>query len=236
MLGETGLEEAMVSQAAWIRSLTATYIRPWDVRTGGGIGGLFGAPLGREEGVLPWSRAQQAAFLITAGLKLRNAIASIQYPWTEALRKARVQEELLEEERDSAFYGPQTLLNTDQGVRGFLFATNHLCYVKARELDLWGWVTNEDAGAADKEAVSEALASLESHESSRFLEAIAHSLAEYDWRTSAAPGLTDEQKTLKAAFRGSGGYRELRMQLFRHLAQAEGAVGEAAAAVLERVQ
>ncbi len=65
MLGESGLREVMVSQAAWIRALTATYVRSWESR-GASIGGLYGAPVGGQQGVLPWSRAQQAAFLIAA--------------------------------------------------------------------------------------------------------------------------------------------------------------------------
>lgn len=234
MLGESGLREVMVSQAAWIRALMATYVRSWESR-GASIGGLFGAPIGGQQGVLPWSRAQQAAFLIAAGRRMREAVDETKLPWAEALRRRDAQETLFEGERDPAFYGPQTLLNQDQGIRGLLYATNHLCYVKAADLDLMDWVTNEDAGAADEQAVSDALASLEQHPSYEFLGAVAHAMAEYDWRTSAAPGLSDDQRTLKAAFRGAGGYRELRMQLFRHLSGQPGVVGEAAGDVLGRV-
>lgn len=240
MLGESGLREAMVSQAAWIRALTATYVRPWESRAS--IGGLYGAPVGGQQGVLPWSRAQQAAFLIAAGRRMRDAVAEADLPWTKALRRRDTQEvQLFEEEegsaeeKDAAFYGSQTLLNQDQGIRGLLYATNHLCYVTAADLGLGDWVTNEDAGAADEQAVSDALASLEQHPSYEFLGEVARGLAGYDWRTSAAPGLSDDQRTLKAAFRGAGGYRELRVQLFGHLARQPGAVGEAATNVLERI-
>jgi len=63
MLGEPGLTDAMVSQAAWIRSLMATFVKLWEGR-GVSIGGLFGARLGNHREALPWSRAQQAALLI----------------------------------------------------------------------------------------------------------------------------------------------------------------------------
>ena len=238
MLGESGLRKPMVSQAAWIRSLIATYVKSWEGR-GVSIGGLYGAPLGEEERVLPWSRAEQAAFLILAGRKLVNAIVDTDYPWAQALRES-TQKELLESDKDPAFYGRQTLLSTDQGVRGFLFATNHLCYVRADKLNLKEWVpdkeTDGDESAADKQAVSEALENLEQQPVASFLEDIAHGLAKYDWRTSAAPGLSEDERTFKAAFRGAGGYRELRTQLFRQLAEEAGEVGKAARDVLDRVR
>jgi hypothetical protein len=234
MLGESGLREVMVSQASWIKALMATYVRSWESRRAS-VGGLFGAPVGGQQRVLPWSRAQQAAFLIAVGRHMRDVVDETELPWTKALRGHDAQEGLFEDKRDLAFYGPQTLLNQDQGIRGLLYASNHLCYVKAMELDLAGWVTDEDAGAADEQAVSDALESLMQHPSYEFLGAVAHGMAQYDWRTSAAPGLSDDQRTLKAAFRGAGGYRELRMQLFRHLTTQPGVVGEAAGEVLERV-
>ncbi len=173
---------------------------------------------------------------------MRDAVAEADLPWTKALRRRDTQEvQLFEEEeesaekKDAAFYGSQTLLNQDQGIRGLLYATNHLCYVKAVDLGLGDWVTNEDAGADDEQAVSDAPASLKQHPSYEFLGAVSRGMADYDWRTSAAPGLSDDERTLKAAFRGAGGYRELRMQLFRHLSRQPGEVGEAATNMLERI-
>ena len=57
-------------------------------------------------------------------------------------------------------------------------------------------------------------------------------VATYDWRTSAAPNLKDDERTLKAAFRGSGGYKELRLQLLRHLANQKGDIGNRSKDVL----
>jgi DGQHR domain-containing protein len=230
MLGETGLKEAMVSQAAWIRSLMATYVKASEGKRVT-IGGLFGAPVGSSEEALPWSRAQQAAFLILMGQKIRNAINNCREPWAEALRHAQ-QSSLFEDEHDRAFASPYTLLNTDQGIRGILYVTNDLCYIRTQEFDLESWTTDEDAGAVDEKAVSQALKSLGTQRVARFLDDIANSLAKYDWRTSSAPGLAEEERTLKAAFRGSGGYRELRRQLLRHLAHETGRIGEAAKEVL----
>ncbi|QNG87495.1 hypothetical protein IMCGPPIG_00448 [Stenotrophomonas maltophilia] len=56
--------EGHVSNAAFIRTLMATFIRRWG--TDQRIGGLFGSIKGSgEDRVLPWTRAQQAALLIT---------------------------------------------------------------------------------------------------------------------------------------------------------------------------
>jgi hypothetical protein len=58
---------------------------------------------------------------------------------------------------------------------------------------------------------------------------IATALASFDGRTSSAEGLDRQQKQLKAAFRGSGGYSELRYSLLRHIVDnASGEVSDAA--------
>jgi DGQHR domain-containing protein len=59
MLGERQIP--WVSQSAWIKSLMATFVRPWQGR-GSNMGGLFGSRLSNDDEVLGWNRAQQAAF------------------------------------------------------------------------------------------------------------------------------------------------------------------------------
>lgn len=230
MLGETG-ERKMVTQASWIRSLMATYIRHWEgskIR----VGGLFGAPIGSHDQTLPWARAQQAAFLITLGRFLKEAVKKTTGDWAADLRKT--QADLLQTD-DPAFAGPNTLINTDQGIRGFLYVTNDLCYVNAENLKLSSWVTSDDAAAADAAAVSDAMKSLSLHPVAKFLKAIAERLAEFDWRTSSTPGLSEDERVRKAALRGAGGYKELRLYLLRHLAKAEGSVGESAKTVMKAI-
>src|SRR3546814_15464246 len=58
-------------------------------------------------------------------------------------------------------------------------------------------------------------------------------LSTYDWRTSTGEGLTEDERVRKLAFRGSGGYKELRRQLLNVLSEAEGAVGQSARAVIK---
>jgi DGQHR domain-containing protein len=231
MLGEPGLRWKMVSQAAWIRSLMATFVRSWEGRRAS-IGGLFGAPIGADQEMLPWSRAEQAAFLILVWQQVADAVRNCRLAWAESLRM--IEDEEGELGQDPAFAGPRTLLNTDQGVRGVLYVTNDLCYIRCEDLALMGWGSIEDAAASDETAVTRALDSLkEQSHIVKFLQWIAASLAKYDWRTASAPGLSEDEKTLKLAFRGSGGYKELRRQLLRHLSDESNTIGITAEAVLE---
>ena len=182
---------------------------------------------------MPWSGAQQAAFLIKMGREVASAVYEHAEHWADVLREDSEWEEGFDE--DPAFYGPDTLINTDQGVRGLLSVTNDLCFVKADELDLFSWVSNSSAGAGDVEAVSEALDELETEEVGKFLANIAVELATFDWRTASAPKLTEEERTIKLTFRGSGGYREIRHRLLRHLSNGYGDVCDAADEVLARL-
>ena len=224
MLGERGLKR-MVRQAAWIRSLMATYVKS---TRGTRIGGLFGGRPDRD--VLPWNGAQQAAFLILMGQKLRDEVAESDWSWAESLREEVGDHE---EEEDPAFYGSNSLLNTDQGIRGLLFITNDLCYVLADGLELEEWFSFVSSGADDQDAVNEAIDSLHKHSVAYFLQELSSKLATFDWRTSAAPGLSEDERVLKTAYRGSSGYRVLRRQLLAHLLKGNGRVAVASKEVYE---
>ena len=215
MLGESGLKR-MVRQAAWIRSLMATYVKSGH---GTRIGGLFGGRPGKE--VLGWNGAQQAAFLILMGQKMRDAVIESDDDWAKVLRRASG---FFEDGNDPAFYGTNTLLNTDQGIRGLLFVTNDLCYLLARELELEEWYSYSSSGADDEDAVNEELEELEEYPVAKFLEELSSELVEFDWRTSGAPGLSEQERVLKTSYRGGSGYRELRRQLLGHLRMGTGRV------------
>jgi hypothetical protein len=136
---------------------------------------------------------------------------------------------------DGAFYGIDSLINSDPGVRGILYVTNDLVFVRADELSLAAWEVEPDVRASDQEAVTRALNSLGEQPVSRFLSAIAARLSRFDWRSSNVPGLTQSERLRKLALRGSGGYRELRSQLLQHLADTDGPVSTAATEVIERL-
>lgn len=244
MLGETSKQRLssvpMVTQAAWIRSLMASFIKQWE-GTGTRIGGLFGAPVNQDRTTLPWSRPMQAAFLIVAGREFQKAVAASRSTWAKSLR-AKGAGDLFEDDSDPAFYGSNSLIATDQGVRGFLSVVNDLCFVMSDDLDLpeWSWeAVNGTARKASKQSAIEeqqvglAISSLQGTEIEGFLVTVSAGLATYDWRTSSTPGLTNEERLRQAVFRGSSGYKELRRSLVLHLAQARGDVGQAAKRVAD---
>jgi hypothetical protein len=225
MLGEK--KSPWVTQSAWIKSLMATFVKKW----GGSRsdpGGLFGSRMAEGQEVLGWSRAQQAAFLIFAWDQLRLAIKKSKSLWAEKLRIAAIKPDEPRPSDDPAFYGSYTLLVTDQGVRGFLHAVNDLCFVWATRLELRSWQVQQQRSASDSNAVSLALETLRKHPVADFLKDVAQDLADFDWRTSGTPGLTEEERSAKLVYRGSSGYKELRSHLIRKLQAASGPVAEAA--------
>lgn len=232
MLGESGAAEPMVSQAAWIRSLLATYVKQWEGH-GTTIGGLFGAPLGSDLLALPWSRAQQAAFLILVGQEMRRAVSQSKAVWAQDLRNT-TDRNLFDDEPDTAFYGPHSLLSTDQGIRGLLHITNDLCFVEADTLKLDKWLPERaQSSATDHEVVERELASLRKQPAARLLRAIANAACTYDWRRPSAPSLGEEARLRQMVFKGSGGYRELRRQLLTHLTKGPHEVARPAGVVLK---
>ncbi len=235
MLGETkgarSDKRQMVTQAAWIRSLTSTFVRSFEGRAVK-VGGIFGAPTGKENLVIPWNRAQQAAFLIYCWEQVRLSVAQRKTGWARALREAEKGPEE-SADMDPAFAGPLSLLTTDQGVRGVHYAFNDLCCVRADSLKLAAWRSANQAAATDQEAVNVELKAIGSRTFAPFVQSIAKSLGEFDWRTSAAPGLSDEERRAKSALRGGTGYRLLREDLLRHLRGSGGDIRTAASTVMK---
>lgn len=225
MLGEQG--RTQVSQAAWVRSLMATFVKSWEGKRIS-IGGLFGTPVGSNKTVLPWDRAQQAAFLIMIWHELRDAIRNVNAPWARSLRD---NDEIPKD--DPAFYGRYALLSTDQGVRGVLALANDFFFMQSDDLHLKDWAPppNVESAATDADRVKAHLKTLAGHPSTVYWREVASALARYDWRTSSFPGLSRPEQTTKAALRGAGGYRELRLQLLEHLVASTGRVKASAAEV-----
>jgi len=230
MLGDPGM--GMVTQAAWVRSLMATYVKSAEGR-GVVVGGLFGAPVGKDELLLPWSGAQQAAFLMLVWQEIKQAVEGLKGGWASSLRSGSGSSP--KSGLDAAFAGEHSLLNTDQGVRGVLYITNDLCFILADELKLSEWTVGESASAVDEAAATVALNSLQKQAVAGFLEDMAQGLASYDWRTASAAELSPSERTAKLVFRGSGGYRELRQQLLTHLARADGRVARIARQIRKKL-
>jgi DGQHR domain-containing protein len=227
MLGGEG--KKMVSQAAWIRTLLASFIKSSEGR-GVRIGGLFGAPVGGDETMLPWSRIEQGAFLIFLGEKLKSAIATdTGLEWAEKLRKEEMDPQVSifetpEEDirKDAAFYGKSSLLNQDQGIRALFQIFNDMFFIASQqEIDLEHWEGVDELEGED-EQIGLVVDSFGRNESiSSFADMLCASLAQYDWRSSSAEGLTDEQEREKSGFRGSGGYQQLRKSVLKFLSNSQ---------------
>lgn len=209
----------------------ATFVKSWEGKNRG-TGGLFGAPPQEHEIVLPWSRAQQAAFIIAAGRSMREAIKNTKAGWSTDLRNITGQT-LFDEEDDPAFYGSYSLLSTDQGIRGFLAVTNDVFYVQADSLNLSKWRGDPGIAATDDEAVKNELQSIRKQAFAVTLDMVSKCLATYDWRTSSAPSLSEAERRRQGIYRGSSGYRELRRDLLRHLTQASRPIGPVAVSLIK---
>ena len=204
-----GQQRKMVTQNSWVRNLQTTF-----VKSAKGprvqIGGLFGAPVGENKLVLPWSRSQQAAFLIYAWNKLAEEIDNSDYDWITKLRTGD------DTAANLGFEGDETMLNSDMGVRGFLYVLNDLCFVQTDELGLHNWICDQGP-ATSEEDVTRALESLQGQKVGKYVADIAKVLAAYDWRSSKAESLDKQERRDKERFRGGTGYRQLREDILRHL-------------------
>lgn len=222
MLGETGVSG--VRQAAWIRALTNTFVRSFDGRRVK-VGGLFGARSGEHVEVIPWTRAQQSAFLIAFWRELQDRIDRDPPPWAITL--------LAQGEYGSAMWAPNCLLNTDQGVRGSLAVLNDLTVTRLAELSITEWRVEDPVDGDRVSDISGALTSLESiGDLTDHVEKVAVALATFDWRGAKAPGLSTEEEMLRMTFRGSSGYLQVRRALLRHVATVEPTLAPAAGSVL----
>ncbi len=215
-----GGSRKFVSQSAWIRSLTSTFIKKWE-RTYRGPGGLFGSKMKNTDEVLGWSRAQQAAFLIYIWKTMGLEISKSKSQWAEALRHEEGNLKFEDYRMDPAFSGRNTLLNTDQGVRAVLHVFNDIFYELSQEIELSKW---EEVPIETDDKLELIKANLESLEKVNFSDAVkelSYILASYDWRTSNSSTLTEDERGFKMRFKGSSGYGELRKELLKKITDSD---------------
>lgn len=221
MLGDT--KGGLVTQAAFIRSLLASFIKGNSTHA---IGGLFGSKIKSEKGdfVLSWNRPQQAAFLILIWSNLLHHIGATNEYWTKLLREENGQQILGDfGDDDPAFTSKHSLISTDQGVRGILHAYNDLCYINSNKLDLddfeWDDELNEDF--IELEDVNKALKDFQGSKIYTFVDNISKSIVNFNWVTSSTPKLSEPERKNQMVFKGSSGYKELRKQLLQTLLNSE---------------
>jgi len=243
MLGAS--EGPRVTQAAWVRALVDSYLNAKR--------GLLAAPLPGTNEPLGWARAQQAAFLLIIWKKFHQALREELPEWLKRIQEQekdsdRQQLPLFSEEEetkgaDLAFISRLSLINTDQGVRGFLRVTNDLLVRASRELKLEGMFGDEELTLSEPveiEDVEHMLGAAERYGQNQiqFISNLCRSLARFDWRTSEAQGLSEEERNTRKGLRGSGGYRRMRELLLEHLSRevSDGWIQELASTLLKELK
>lgn len=216
-----------VRQAAWIRTVISSFIKPVDAKKSSG--GLFGEIKNATSEILPWNRAQQAAFLIFVGVELRDAIVKSDFEWIDALREDR-QPELLELNIEPAMFGRKTFLNTDQGIRALWLVVNDIFISQLAEWKLYEWHPVDEYGNSSEEVITRELDNVRQTHLAGMIIELAQCLASFDWRTSTAKGLSDEQVLIRKGFKGSGGYVDLKRLILQHIAAQDFAPNVSAAA------
>lgn len=217
MLGDS--KSGAVTQAAFIRSLINSYVKSW-----GGpntkLGGLYGSIISSiNEDILSWTRTQQSAFIIFIWTLLEKTLKETNANWAKILRDDFYKKTPeYKGKLDPAFISEYSLLATDQGVRGILQITNDLCYLGAKELSLTEWYLEYKDDTINLDMIELAVKSLNKQPIKSFFEKVFSIIVNFDWRTSSAPGFRDENSRInQMAFRGSGGYKELRRQVLKLL-------------------
>lgn len=229
MLGER--KSGWVSQAGWVQTIYNSFLSPGLV--GRSRKGLFAANLSTTLGPLNWSRPQQAAFLILLWQLLRDAVWAKKGGWPVQLRETEGQQIDFGDGHDPAFVGAKTLLNQEQGVRGFCLTLNDVLFRAAVEIELDNWSSEDvDAGETRNEDIDTCLEELKGRPFLDEIRAAVSALADFDWRSSDVPGLTPEEELKKAGFRGTSGYGRVRQELLTLLSTQPTLLGTIAGQIL----
>lgn len=226
MLGDSGeAKGGPVSQNAFINSLTTSFVKKWD----GKIGGLFGGELHEgEQDVIQWDKETQAAFLVMIWRSINSAIGKSKVEWVVDLKNRPLQDGFKNRDLQIPFVHPMSFFTTDQGIRPILFIFNDMFFEANDQLKLHKFFTEVDYEKYTTDEIIE-LIFLE-FRSQRVIAEFASSMANeivnnFDWRTPSAfnpdDNIQDQKRQNQNQFRGSGGYREMRMQLMKILAASE---------------
>ncbi|MDQ7816451.1 MAG: DGQHR domain-containing protein [Melioribacteraceae bacterium] len=225
MLGEKGTDA--ISQSSFLRSLVSTFLRGKQKK----LGGLFSVELNYYGDTLPWNGAQQVAYLIFIWDSLIEAINNSKDNWANSLRNFEGASKNNKGYNDPAFSSKYSLLKTDQGVRAILYVYNDLSLSLAEKIKLEKVFESGEtsARATDEGQVKTYLKILKANTTlNDFLNNISTSLLSFDWRTSAFPTLTNREQSVKAGYRGSGGYKMLRYHLLEQIGKRSDEMGQIA--------
>jgi DGQHR domain-containing protein len=224
MLGDVGESSGgPVSQNAFINSLTNSFVKKWD----GKLGGLFGGEMTQgEQDVIQWDKETQAAYLIFIWKAINSAIIKSKAEWIIDLKSKEIDDaKIANGSLHIGFYHPKSFFTTDQGIRPILLIFNDMSFIANGILGLNKFYVDIDY---EKYSVEEIIGIIVSQFKdnqiiNEFVNGIAAEIVnKFDWRTPSAfdPNNREQdlQRQFQNQFRGSGGYREMRIQLLRILA------------------
>lgn len=215
MIGESG--GPTMSQAAFIRSLTVSFFK--SVRSNKSSGGLFGDILNEKNNqIVYWNRAQQAAFFIVFWDAIATSIKDCQNEWARKLRQESPDKE---DTNNLAFTSKNSLLARDQGVRGLSMFANDFFFTMANSpewdfnSDDFLWRDEIDDRLMDDDRVQIALEKFTNNiRFGKMLAAFGKQVCEFDWRTTSAIFESDEEKNNQMKFKGGSGYGEIYQDLY----------------------
>ena len=213
MLGESGAGK--VSQAAFVRSLTAAFFGTGVGRTG--RKGLFQAAPKDQQEPLKWTRSQQVALVLEFWRLVKESVESGGCPeWATAFIEAQP-------ERDP-FDDRSSMLNQDMGVRAAHAVVNDFLYHCVKEWGLANWMS-EEFGETDtsEQDISSALVTMRKQNFYKAFKDMAFELTSFDWRSLDGPGVRDnrELELTRRAYRGSGGYTLLTRDIIGALSESK---------------
>jgi hypothetical protein len=200
MLGEAG--GPTMSQAAFIRALTSTFLK--------NNKGLFGdVLLEKNNQVITWNRAQQAAFILILWRSIEDAIRNCNNDWAIKLRLENQIENI-----DLAFAGKNSLLSRDQGVRGASMFANDFFYQAANtkewDFNKFHWSDDIDEELTSDNNIQQAIDLFYGDtEFVGLISLFATRISLFDWRTSSANFDTEQEKNKQMRYKGSSGYTEI---------------------------
>ncbi|MCW3091415.1 MAG: hypothetical protein JWP81_2484 [Ferruginibacter sp.] len=221
MIGEG---DGNISQAAFVKAITSSFLKKSADKTQRGMGGLFSDVIRKETKyqILNWNRTQQAAFLIliwdVIAEKLYEYIdrddTKIGEPiWAKKIREFEDESDIVEGHHP-AFTSKNSFLSRDQGVRGILMFANDMFFSIAISED-WDlneltWDDDLDDKSIQQESIDQAIIEFKKHKIYSLIIAFAIDIIRIDWRTTMAD-FSDkpEQRLQQMRYKGGSGYSEV---------------------------
>lgn len=228
MLGSS--EGSNISQAAFIRAISDTYLRR-NVKKK--ISGLFTDVLPNKNfEEIRWVRAQQAAFLILLWEQIALNASSSEEPWARSLKNENVETifvDSLEAKNanlliNDAFLSKNSMLSRDQGVTGISMFTNDLFFIAANyfndfdfnEID---WKGDIDERQIEISSIDYAIEQFKITSLFGLIKDVSQELMTFDWRMPTANFENSIQQDLQKKYKGTGGYREIWRDLLNKFEQ-----------------